>query len=54
MHGQSVVRVRVNAMKFFPCLRHRIDVNNNIREVASFFLNFGVSVTVAGLFAYSY
>ena len=33
MHRQAVVGVRVNAMKFFAGLLHRIDVDNNIREV---------------------
>lgn len=32
MHRRVVVRVCVNAMKFFSGLRHRIDVDNEIRE----------------------
>jgi hypothetical protein len=34
VHRQAVVGVHVNAMKFFAGLRHRIDVDNNIGEVA--------------------
>ena len=34
VHRQAIVGVRVNAMKFFAGLLHRVDVDDNIREVA--------------------
>ena len=34
VHRKAVVGVRVNAMKFFAGFLHRIDVDDNIRQVA--------------------